>query len=358
VRESERRAADSSKDAEIERMTGKSAGTQHVLGTGPARSGLPRRGRTQSLMGARRTAEAEDGQALVLAVVLMAVALALLGLVISMGFIQVAHHQAQMAADAGALAAADELYAGSNTATTAGQSFATANDPTATVAVTTPVGGDATKAQVAVTQTVQTFFSQFFGLGTVQVSASATAQSDINSAQVGDADITPDGCSGICNVTTGNFVGNGPWQVTFGNVDLQNCDGGTGIGCTLPDGYTSPEVVDLNGFNPGCIQQTIATIPDAQYTLTFELTGNPYQANSNYKFTGTVQIGSTTTPFFHYNNPYTVVSYDLVTVPFLATATTTPIEFCSTSYRSGLQDYAGPEIADINIQYPQTILVQ
>ncbi|MGA2015268.1 MAG: TadG family pilus assembly protein [Solirubrobacteraceae bacterium] len=305
----------------------------------------------------RRRAGADRGVVLVLTALLMVALLGMAALAIDTGSFRQAEYQAQSAADAGALAAAQDLPANSVSAVSDGSSYASDDDPGATVSVTTPADDNSNEAEVDVTQTVPTFFGQIFGLDETKVSASAVAVED-DTELVSDGDISPQGCAGICNYVAPGVVGTGPWVVTFGNVDLQDCDGGTGEGCTLPPGDTSAEVVDLNGFLPGGIEQTISTLPDENYELTFELSGNPYQGVDGYTFTGDVDINGTLTPFTHQNTPYPTVDFDYKTVAFTTTSTSTTIQFYSTSYRTGLADYAGPEITDISILGPSSSLVR
>jgi hypothetical protein len=207
-------------------------------------------------------------------------------------------------------------------------------------------------------------FGQVFGMSHAVVSASAVARHS-DTQLVSDGDISPQGCGGICNYVAPNVVGTGPWMAInppgvtspAGNVDLQNCDGGTGQGCTLPAGVTSEEVVDLNGYNPGGIEQTISTEPDQNYELTFELTGNPFDNDDGYTFTGDVEINATITPF-SWENPYPNVTFGEVQIPFVSTSTLTTIQFWSTSNRPGEQDYAGPEISEISILGPSDNLIR
>ncbi len=309
--------------------------------------------------GLRRRAAAEDGVVLVLVALLLIVILGMTAIAIDTSDLRSAQSQAQAAADAGALAAAQDLPEDSVSATIDGTSYATHDDPGASVTVIPGVGGDDTKAEVDVTQSVSTLFGQIFGSAQAQVSAKAVAQESYAVDPVDDGNISPDGCADICTFYAPALVASGPWQVVFGNVDLQDCDGGTGDGCTLPDGVTSGEVVDLNGYLPGGIEQTVDTVAGQPYVLSFELTGNPYDdaGDLNYDFTGDVEINSQLTAFSHVN-VNGVVTYQLVTVPFDATSNQTTIEFYSTSSRTGDQDYAGPEIADVSLTNPNTNLIQ
>jgi len=112
----------------------------------------------------------------------MFVLLGLLMLVVDTGSAWVARHQAQVAADSGALGAAQDLTGGAaatgtsqdTSASSDGTSVAQANDPGTSVQVTTPYNGDATTAQVSVSKSV----ALPFGF-TASVSATAVAKNNI-----------------------------------------------------------------------------------------------------------------------------------------------------------------------------------
>src|ERR1700733_8007968 len=92
-------------------------------------------------------------------------------------------------------------------------------------------------------------------------------------------------------VTNGNFSGQDPsqpyttissggtfatdWTVGTGNVDW------IGSYWQSPTGVAGPlnGSVDLDGTSPGSISQTITTVPNTFYDLTFSLSGNPDGGN-------------------------------------------------------------------------------
>jgi Flp pilus assembly protein TadG len=122
----------------------------------------------------RRRARHEDGVVLVIVALLMVVFMASAALAIDVGSFYQAQRQAQSAADAGALAAAQDLPS-STVAAVAGTSYATTNFPGSTVTVSTPYNGSSQRVKVTVNATTPSFFGQFLGVTKADVSASAVA---------------------------------------------------------------------------------------------------------------------------------------------------------------------------------------
>ena len=92
--------------------------------------------------------------------------------------------------------------------------------------------------------------------------------------------------------------------------------------------------LDLNGFNPGGVQQSLATVPGVQYTVGFDLSKNP--GNSS---TATVQVsaaGDSQSYTFNAMNTTTDMKWSQQTFTFTATDTTTTLSFTSTYPTSGL----------------------
>jgi Flp pilus assembly protein TadG len=122
----------------------------------------------------RRRARQEDGVVLVIVALLMVVFMASAALAIDVGSFYQAQRQAQSAADAGALAAAQDLPSGT-VAAAAATSYATTNFPGSTVTVSTPYNGSSQRVKVTVNATTPSFFGQFLGVTKADVSASAVA---------------------------------------------------------------------------------------------------------------------------------------------------------------------------------------
>jgi Flp pilus assembly protein TadG len=278
---------------------------------------IPRR---KLVLAARRRldhARDESGQTLLLITIAMVVFLGIGALVLDVAELGVAHHRAQLAADAAALSAAQDM----STTTTPtsiidndGTAAATANDPSSTVTISQPTDLQA-KAQVSAPVSLP--FGSMFGFGTGGVSAQAVAQVNTSVTNV-DGTILSAGC-GNGSTTNCTYCADGPiptgetqaddgWQVTdtaedpttgytpqtdpnIGSncdsptagetsVNLQTCQGSQGSGYCYDPGATTPEatyaeVVDLNGQTEGGMWQTVTTTPGARYVLNFWLTGNP-----------------------------------------------------------------------------------
>lgn len=126
----------------------------------------------------------ENGQAIALLALVLAVLMGMGALVVDVGSAYLAKSNLQNAADTAALAAAENLPNASSAVSTAityaGKNGmkATMNGVTAsgdTVTVTTPYNGDSGKVKVVCTRNVAFTFGRFFGYSSKDVSASAVA---------------------------------------------------------------------------------------------------------------------------------------------------------------------------------------
>ena len=134
------------------------------------------RGRCEN-RGARACLGHESGQAAVLLTVLLMSLLGVAGLAIDYGFWSVSRSQVQSAADAGALAGASAIPAGSGNATAValqqyGKNGLQGDDVHATPSTDLTTNDSVT---VTSTRTVPTWFTGIFGIHSVNVSASARA---------------------------------------------------------------------------------------------------------------------------------------------------------------------------------------
>jgi choice-of-anchor C domain-containing protein len=130
--------------------------------------------------------------------------------------------------------------------------------------------------------------------------------------------------TGVVNVGTGSTVIPG-WTVTSGNVDWiqgywQSADGDTFS-------------IDLNGFSPGAISQTIATVVGQTYDLTFDMSGNP--DNGSDVRTMLVSAGGPNSVFVYTftvgPNGHDNMNWVQDSLIFKATSTSTAITFTSGS---------------------------
>ncbi len=249
----------------------------------------------------------DTGQVLITTVVAMFALVGVLMLVVDESTLWVARHQAQVAADSGALGAAQDLTGGtSDTSTTDeasassdGTHVAQANDPNATVQVTAPYNGDATTAQVAVSKAVTLPFALGFN---TSVNATAVAKNNIvingsfNSTVTNNFieycaanGVTTQGSQDFSCPTANPTIGS--WTVYSGGVDLN-----TSTYITPPASDPTAQSLDLVGscsYNPsaspitctnqinGTIYEPLNTIAGDTYTLTFDYSANPYGGTVN-----------------------------------------------------------------------------
>jgi hypothetical protein len=324
----------------------------------------------------------EDGQVLPIAAAMLVMFFAIALLVIDGGALYSAQRRAQLAADAGALAGADDA-ANSATLTTDATSFALKNAPSSSVAVSSSSVANSDSVQDS--KSVPLVLGGLFGVPSETVSASATAQLHANYAQVPDGVISPNGCVpeywGGCEYSPGQYVGpqtssctalsSTNWCVVAGTVDLQPCSGGGGS-CTDPNGNPiANEVVDLNGSTEGAMAETVQTIAGDRYVLSFILTGNPNGNSCAYNvFTGYVIFqpepsGTPTTQSFTHTNSCTpgspdqeVANFQNVSVPFVATSSQTTLAFDSTTNPPGGYAAYGPEVTNIALTYAEPVLIK
>jgi Flp pilus assembly protein TadG len=183
----------------------------------------------------RRRGGEESGVVAVLVAIMLVVFLGMAALAIDLGSLDRAQTQAQSAADAGALAAADSLPSASAAST--GTSYATTNDPGATVVVTAPYNSTTNQAKVTVSINAPTFFAQIWGKTSEPVSATAVAQATAASTTCSTAG---NGCYAIsamdsnCSNNGVSFSGGG-YNIQGGvhsNGSINTGGGGSAYGPT------------------------------------------------------------------------------------------------------------------------------
>ena len=128
----------------------------------------------------RKMYKNEDGQALVLVALLMVVLLGFAALDIDGGMMHLTKSQMQNAADAAALAGAQDLPT-AGTAINVAKDLAEKNGAEkANTVVTTPYKGDSNKIEVVCTKNVQYSFARVLGFTDADVSARAVAEKKAN----------------------------------------------------------------------------------------------------------------------------------------------------------------------------------
>jgi len=118
----------------------------------------------------------ERGQGLVLAALAMSVVMGFAAMAVDAGSFYQERRGLQNAADAAALAGAQELPQNPSAAVQKATEYAGLNEPGATVQVTTPYLGDARKIEVRVSRQFGWLFGRVLGMTTSEVAARAVAQ--------------------------------------------------------------------------------------------------------------------------------------------------------------------------------------
>jgi Flp pilus assembly protein TadG len=118
----------------------------------------------------------ESGAIAIVVAVLFAALIGCAALAVDLGYLYAERAQAQVAADAGALAAASYLPDDMAGAQTAGREYVAQNLPNATAVVTPGFEGNPNNVEVKVRLQAPTFFARIFGIDSAGVGASAVAQ--------------------------------------------------------------------------------------------------------------------------------------------------------------------------------------
>lgn len=181
---------------------------------------------------------------LVLVAVCMVAFLGMAALAIDIGSFYHAQRQAQAAADAGALAAADDLSTNPSGVTVDAQSLAQTNFPSASTAtVSEPTS---TSVKVTVSASTPSFFGRFLGITQANVSASAVATAKATTSSCvnpGSSCYAVFAMDRACGSSSTPFTGGGGITITGGlhSNGSVNFGGGRssfgqvtyGTGCTL-----------------------------------------------------------------------------------------------------------------------------
>lgn len=123
----------------------------------------------------RRRGREENGAILVIFAGCLVLFLGLAAMAIDVGSFYQAQRQAQAAADAGALAASQDLPNNTTGAGNDGRTYALQNYPGSTVTVTAPYNGNTNQVKVTVDASTPSFFGRIFNVISENVSATAVA---------------------------------------------------------------------------------------------------------------------------------------------------------------------------------------
>ncbi len=323
----------------------------------------------------------EGGQALVITVLAAGVMIAITAFAIDASLVLLARHQAQVAADAGALGAAQDLTGGATSTTQDTQAVSDGttqeqdNDPGASYQLTAPYNSDPTTAQAVVSKTV----SLPFGFSTT-VSASAVAYNNLVRNGSFNGTVTSnfiEYCAADGVTTQGPYSFSCPtanpnmnsWTVYSGGVDLNsssyisdpndptaqsldlvgscnyssttyscvgsNCPSSAANGGSSNVDQTTSGECQTNGE----IYESLNTLSGATYTVNFDLSANSYGGPTNKLVTVWVSPYNPTTSglanatLITPNPPNPLVgtanTWTQETETFTATSTTTYLWFVS-----------------------------
>jgi Flp pilus assembly protein TadG len=227
----------------------------------------------------RRVRRDEQGGVVAMVAASMIALFAMGAFVLDVGQWYLTHRQLQSAADAAALAAAQDLPNSPATAQTDATTYVSKNISGATVTVTTPYQGSSNEIQVKLTKTVSSIFGGAVGLNSVNVTASAAATKLGSTAKTmvfasdtacSPAPVTVNGNNSIFNggvhsngymlINSNNTQFNAP--VTYGGPNTCNyTDNGNNNqyqpGDPSRDAKQEPWPVDYSSLYP-----SICTLPD------------------------------------------------------------------------------------------------
>lgn len=232
----------------------------------------------------------EGGQMLVLFVLLLAVVLGFTALVIDVGLVYVERRNLQSAADAAALAAAQELPGTPSLLTDSARQWAAKNGydiPSgATVSVTTPYNGDPSKVEVVISKDVSAVFARVLGKEVFAARARAVATRGVKEVRgIAILALNPSACnafykngSGQLSVSDGGAIAvnstcstaisvGGPGGVTAGGFYYYPPGGWSGNVSPTPEPMTAPVSDPLSTLVPPDIALT-AQSPNSAGTPT------------------------------------------------------------------------------------------
>jgi Flp pilus assembly protein TadG len=179
----------------------------------------------------RRRSSEESGIVLVIVAGMMVAILGMAALAIDIGSFYKAQRQAQTAADAGALAASQDLPMSTTSAAADGTTYALKNYPGSLPTVTTNYDNNSGEVRVNVTADTPSFFGRIFGITKATVSASAVAGGNGSNAPAAifgyDSTCSDPGVTVNANAQTinGSVVSNG--ALTLDNNPSSNLTTGT-----------------------------------------------------------------------------------------------------------------------------------
>jgi Flp pilus assembly protein TadG len=246
-----------------------------------------------------RRRRAERGAVAVAVAILLPVIIGITGLVIDVGSWYETQSQLQNAADAAALAGAQDLPNSPSSATAAAQTLAADNVSGATVTPVTPYDGNSSEIQVTVSKPGSVTFASIFGISGPTITASAVAEATQGTGTFIYAASTA--CNAISITDSGKISTTTLWSnggvtavgqgiTVTGQVDVGNSS------CPFPSQLTPPGATSVGTYTgwpvplPTAAQGNMpSSCPSASISITSSswLSSNP---PGIYCTTGTISI--------------------------------------------------------------------
>jgi Flp pilus assembly protein TadG len=243
----------------------------------------------------------DRGAVLVIVALLLPLIMGTAALVIDVGFWYLTQAQLQAAADAAALAGAQQLPSSPSSAQAYAQSLAAKNVSGATVTPVTPYNGSSSEIKVTVSEPGPIWFGSVIGISAPTITASAIAENTAGTGSFIYAASTA--CNAISIVNSGNLsvsttvwsnggvsaVSSGTVTVT-GQVDVGNSS------CSFPGSLTppGPTSVGTNAGWPVALPTTgQGNLPSSCSTASISIVGSGWLSSNPpgmYCTTGTITI--------------------------------------------------------------------
>lgn len=290
-----------------------------------------------------RRRRAERGAVAVAVAILLPVIIGTTGLVIDVGSWYETQSQLQNAADAAALAGAQDLPNSPGSATAAAQTLATDNVSGATVTPVTPYNGNSSEIQVTVSKRGSVTFASIFGISGPTITASAVAEHTQGTGTFTYAASTA--CNAISIINSGSVSSTTLWSnggitavgqpvTVTGQVDVANSS------CPFPSPLTPPGATSVSTYTgwpvplPTLAQGNLpSSCPSASININSAswLSSNP---PGMYCTTGTISIVNSGTMTF---NGYEFVSESTssTAISVVNSGTATFNGYCPSSCSSG-----------------------
>jgi Flp pilus assembly protein TadG len=290
-----------------------------------------------------RRRRAERGAVAVAVAILLPVIIGLAGLVIDVGSWYLTRAQLQNAADAAALAGAQDLPNSPSSATAAAQTLAADNVSGATITAVTPYNGDSSEIQVTVSKRGSVLLASILGISGPTITASAVAEVTQGTGNFIYAASTA--CNAISIISSGKISTTTLWSnggitavgqpvTVTGQVDVGNSS------CPFPSQLTPPgatHVGTYTGWPAPLPTAAQGNMPSSCSSASITITGASWLSSNPpgmYCTTGTISITNSGNITF---NGYEFVSESTssTAISVVSSGNTTFNGYCPSSCSSG-----------------------